>query len=113
MVMSPLSRLLSTVFAYVLTSSFLPTLLIHIPSLQTACIEKRGALGGTCLNVGCIPSKAMLNNSHMYHQAQHDMKRRGIDSAYIHTFTKEVVAPLTSQHASLRRLAEPSADVEG
>ncbi|KAI0310967.1 dihydrolipoyl dehydrogenase [Amylostereum chailletii] len=47
--------------------------------LKTACIEKRGSLGGTCLNVGCIPSKAMLNNSHMYHQAQHDMKRRGID----------------------------------
>ncbi|KAJ7798860.1 hypothetical protein B0H14DRAFT_3886322 [Mycena olivaceomarginata] len=33
--------------------------------LKTACIEKRGSLGGTCLNVGCIPSKAMLNNSHM------------------------------------------------
>ncbi|KAJ7065918.1 dihydrolipoyl dehydrogenase [Mycena belliarum] len=47
--------------------------------LKTACIEKRGSLGGTCLNVGCIPSKAMLNNSHMFHQAQHDMKRRGID----------------------------------
>ncbi|KAF8169917.1 dihydrolipoyl dehydrogenase [Mycena galopus ATCC 62051] len=47
--------------------------------LKTACIEKRGSLGGTCLNVGCIPSKAMLNNSHMYHQAQHDMERRGID----------------------------------
>ncbi|KIM81197.1 hypothetical protein PILCRDRAFT_89208 [Piloderma croceum F 1598] len=47
--------------------------------LKTACIEKRGALGGTCLNVGCIPSKAMLNNSHMYHQTQHDLQRRGID----------------------------------
>ncbi|EIM80083.1 dihydrolipoyl dehydrogenase [Stereum hirsutum FP-91666 SS1] len=47
--------------------------------LRTACIEKRGALGGTCLNVGCIPSKAMLNNSHMYHQTQHDLKHRGID----------------------------------
>ncbi|KAH9941954.1 dihydrolipoyl dehydrogenase [Amylocystis lapponica] len=47
--------------------------------LKTACIEKRGSLGGTCLNVGCIPSKAMLNNSHMYHQTQHDLKRRGID----------------------------------
>ena len=44
-------------------------------SLQTACIEKRGSLGGTCLNVGCIPSKAMLNNSHMYHQTQHDLQR--------------------------------------
>ncbi|KAI0744644.1 dihydrolipoyl dehydrogenase [Earliella scabrosa] len=47
--------------------------------LKTACIEKRGSLGGTCLNVGCIPSKAMLNNSHMYHQTKHDLKRRGID----------------------------------
>ncbi|KAF9449142.1 dihydrolipoamide dehydrogenase [Macrolepiota fuliginosa MF-IS2] len=47
--------------------------------LKTACVEKRGALGGTCLNVGCIPSKAMLNNSHLYHQAQHDFERRGID----------------------------------
>ncbi|KAF8876925.1 dihydrolipoamide dehydrogenase [Infundibulicybe gibba] len=49
--------------------------------LKTACVEKRGSLGGTCLNVGCIPSKAMLNNSHLYHQAQHDFKRRGIDVA--------------------------------
>jgi len=47
--------------------------------LRTACIEKRGSLGGTCLNVGCIPSKAMLNNSHIYHQTIHDTKRRGID----------------------------------
>ncbi|GJJ13972.1 D-lactate ferricytochrome c oxidoreductase [Clathrus columnatus] len=47
--------------------------------LRTACIEKRGSLGGTCLNVGCIPSKAMLNNSHLYHQAKHDMKARGIE----------------------------------
>ena len=46
---------------------------------QTACIEKRGTLGGTCLNVGCIPSKAMLNNSHIYHQTLHDIKKRGID----------------------------------
>ncbi|KAF9103530.1 dihydrolipoamide dehydrogenase precursor [Mortierella sp. GBA35] len=47
--------------------------------LKTACVEKRGTLGGTCLNVGCIPSKAMLNNSHIYHQTQHDLKSRGID----------------------------------
>ncbi|KAF8073475.1 dihydrolipoamide dehydrogenase [Lyophyllum atratum] len=47
--------------------------------LRTACVEKRGSLGGTCLNVGCIPSKAMLNNSHLFHQTQHDLKRRGID----------------------------------
>jgi len=47
--------------------------------LKTACIEKRGSLGGTCLNVGCIPSKAMLNNSHIYHQTKHDLAKRGID----------------------------------
>lgn len=42
-------------------------------------MEKRGALGGTCLNVGCIPSKSLLNNSHLYHQILHDTKNRGID----------------------------------
>jgi dihydrolipoamide dehydrogenase len=46
--------------------------------MKTACIERRGALGGTCLNVGCIPSKSLLNNSHYYHMAQHDFKNRGI-----------------------------------
>jgi hypothetical protein len=51
----------------------------HSLILQTACIEKRGSLGGTCLNIGCIPSKAMLNNSHILHQTQHDLKNRGID----------------------------------
>ena len=51
--------------------------------LRAACIEKRGSLGGTCLNVGCIPSKALLNNSHHYEAAQHDMQHRGIDSEYI------------------------------
>jgi dihydrolipoamide dehydrogenase len=44
-----------------------------------ACIEKRGTLGGTCLNVGCIPSKSLLNNSHLYHQILHDTKNRGIE----------------------------------
>jgi len=47
--------------------------------LSTTCIEGRGKLGGTCLNVGCIPSKALLHNSHLYHQAVHDFKERGID----------------------------------
>lgn len=50
--------------------------------VQTACIEKRGSLGGTCLNVGCIPSKAMLNNSHIYHQTKHDLKKRGIEGEF-------------------------------
>ncbi|CAD6505054.1 BgTH12-00553 [Blumeria graminis f. sp. triticale] len=47
--------------------------------LKVTCIEKRGTLGGTCLNVGCIPSKALLNNSHLYHQILHDTKARGIE----------------------------------
>ncbi|KAF2835140.1 dihydrolipoyl dehydrogenase [Patellaria atrata CBS 101060] len=47
--------------------------------LKVACVEKRATLGGTCLNVGCIPSKSLLNNSQLYHQAQHDFKRRGIE----------------------------------
>ncbi|EPX71277.1 dihydrolipoamide dehydrogenase Dld1 [Schizosaccharomyces octosporus yFS286] len=47
--------------------------------LKTVCVEKRGSLGGTCLNVGCIPSKAMLNNSHIYHTITHDTKHRGIE----------------------------------
>lgn len=46
--------------------------------LKTACIEKRATLGGTCLNVGCIPSKALLQNSHFYHLAKHEFAQRGI-----------------------------------
>lgn len=42
------------------------------------CIEKRGSLGGTCLNVGCIPSKALLNATHKLHDAQHEFKELGI-----------------------------------
>ena len=38
--------------------------------LKTACIESRGALGGTCLNVGCIPSKSLLNLSENFHKAK-------------------------------------------
>lgn len=49
--------------------------------LKTACVEKRGALGGTCLNVGCIPSKALLHASHMYHDAHHTFKKWGINGA--------------------------------
>ena len=39
-------------------------------SFQTVCVEKNATLGGTCLNVGCIPSKALLHNSHYYHMAK-------------------------------------------
>jgi dihydrolipoamide dehydrogenase len=46
--------------------------------LKTACVEKRGTLGGTCLNVGCIPSKALLESSHLYAEAAHDFEKHGI-----------------------------------
>lgn len=46
---------------------------------QTVSIEKDPSLGGTCLNVGCIPSKSLLHNSHLLHMAQHDFKHRGIE----------------------------------
>ena len=47
--------------------------------LKTACIESRGTLGGTCLNVGCIPSKSLLNLSESFHKAQKDFNNQGIE----------------------------------
>lgn len=47
--------------------------------LKTALIEKYNSLGGTCLNVGCIPSKALLDSSEHYHNAAHTFKEHGID----------------------------------
>lgn len=46
--------------------------------MNVALIEKEKTLGGTCLNVGCIPSKALLDSSHKFHQAQHTFKDHGI-----------------------------------
>ena len=47
--------------------------------LKTACIESRKTLGGTCLNVGCIPSKSLLNASEIFHKAQKEFKNLGIE----------------------------------
>lgn len=46
--------------------------------LKTACVEKRGTLGGTCLNVGCIPSKALLNSSEKFEDASKHFAQHGI-----------------------------------
>ena len=46
--------------------------------LKVAVVEGRATLGGTCLNVGCIPSKAMLHASHMYHEAGHNFEKMGL-----------------------------------
>ena len=48
--------------------------------LKTACVELNDTLGGTCLNVGCIPSKSLLNSSEMYHKAQTEFKNLGIEA---------------------------------
>ena len=47
--------------------------------LKTACIEKYSTFGGTCLNVGCIPSKALLDSSEHYYNAAHSFKTHGIN----------------------------------
>src|SRR5690606_2744593 len=47
--------------------------------LKVACVEGRGALGGTCLNVGCIPSKALLHASEMFHETQATWGKMGIE----------------------------------
>ncbi len=46
--------------------------------LKTACVEGRETLGGTCLNVGCIPSKALLHASHQLHEAEHNFAKMGL-----------------------------------
>ena len=46
--------------------------------LHTACVEGRETLGGTCLNVGCIPSKALLHASHQLHEAEHNFEKMGL-----------------------------------
>lgn len=47
--------------------------------MEVAVVEKRSSLGGTCLNVGCIPSKALLDSSEHYHQTVHGLKVHGIE----------------------------------
>lgn len=49
--------------------------------MKVAVIEKRATFGGTCLNIGCIPSKALLHASEMFHQAGHGMEALGIEVA--------------------------------
>jgi len=46
--------------------------------MKVACVEKRPALGGTCLNIGCIPSKALLDSSELYSVAGHRFAEHGI-----------------------------------
>ncbi len=60
--------------------------------LKTACVEGRETLGGTCLNVGCIPSKALLHASHMLHEAEHNFTRMGLKGKSPSVDWKEMLA---------------------
>jgi len=51
--------------------------------LKTACVETRKTLGGTCLNIGCIPSKSLLNSSEMYHKAKKEFNNLGVETGRI------------------------------
>ena len=60
--------------------------------LKTAVVEKRGALGGTCLNVGCIPSKALLQSSHHFEVAAHEFEHHGIKAKGLSIDLKAMLA---------------------
>jgi dihydrolipoamide dehydrogenase len=60
--------------------------------MQVACVEKRGTLGGTCLNVGCIPSKALLDSSEWYAQARSKFARHGIQCGDLRLDLKAMLA---------------------
>ena len=60
--------------------------------LKTACVEKRKTLGGTCLNVGCIPSKALLEVSHKFHDAEHQFEKLGIGTSQPKIDVRKLIA---------------------
>lgn len=60
--------------------------------MKTAIIEKYSTLGGTCLNVGCIPSKALLDSSEHYHNAAHTFKTHGINLSGLKVDLKQMIA---------------------
>ena len=59
--------------------------------MKTAIIEKYDTLGGTCLNVGCIPSKALLDSSEHFHTATHDFEKHGIDVSSVKVNMKQMI----------------------
>ncbi|MFT4660422.1 MAG: dihydrolipoamide dehydrogenase [Patiriisocius sp.] len=59
--------------------------------MKVAIIEKYSALGGTCLNVGCIPSKALLDSSEHYHNATHTFKEHGINASGLKLDFKQMI----------------------
>jgi dihydrolipoamide dehydrogenase len=60
--------------------------------LKTACVEGRGTLGGTCLNIGCIPSKALLQASEKYEEAEHHLADFGVKTGKVSLDMKGLMA---------------------
>ncbi len=60
--------------------------------LKTACVDKRGTWGGTCLNVGCIPSKALLHSSEKFEEAQHHLAEHGVKVSKVELDLKALLA---------------------
>ena len=58
---------------------------------KTALVEKYDTLGGTCLNVGCIPSKALLDSSEHYHNATHNFEKHGIDVSDVKVNMRQMI----------------------
>ena len=70
--------------------------------LQTAIVEKDPNLGGTCLNVGCIPSKALLHSTEMYHFAEHSASNHGIDLTNLSINVEKLMAKKNQVVSQLR-----------
>ena len=70
--------------------------------MKTAIVEKGKNLGGTCLNVGCIPSKALLSSSELFHEAQHGFKSHGIKAEGV---TMDVAAMMKRKNGVVRKIA--------
>jgi len=60
--------------------------------MKVACVEKRATLGGTCLNVGCIPSKALLQSSEHFHEAMHKLAEHGVNVGAVSLDLKKMQA---------------------
>ncbi len=60
--------------------------------LKTACVESRGTLGGTCLNVGCIPSKSLLNLSENYKKVKNNFSQQGIEVGEVKLNIKKMMS---------------------
>ncbi len=78
--------------------------------LSVACIDEwknrdgKNAFGGTCLNAGCIPSKALLESSELFHRANHEFSKHGISVSNVSVD----IAKMQKRKASIVRVASPA-----